>query len=219
MIKITSTIHQLYPSTALGIIEANVSIQKKNNELINKMEEFATQFKSNNAIEAIAQIPAINDTRSAYRAFGKEPARYRVSSEALLRRIVQGKGLYYINNVVDVNNLVSIESGHGICCFDRTKIEGDDILFTIADEGETYKGIGKGELNISKLPVFKDEKGSFGSPTSDSQRTMITDSTSKILFIIVSFSGNRHLDHNCQKAKDYLQTYCNAEITNYYIVG
>lgn len=218
MIKIAKSIQELHPTTSLGVIEAKITYKKNDKALKELMINFSEEFQANNCIENIAQIPTIKATRTAYKAFGKEPARYRVSSEALLRRTVQGKGLYFINNVVDVNNLVSIESGYGICCFDKAKIEGTDIIFTIADEGESYKGIGKGEINISKLPVFKDARGSFGSPTSDSQRTMITETTSEILFIIVSFSGSENLKETCQKAEEYLTRFCNADIVNNYII-
>ncbi|MCF8231187.1 MAG: hypothetical protein K9J27_03280 [Bacteroidales bacterium] len=73
------------------------------------------RLSGSRTIEDIASLQPVKDTRQAYKALGKKPARYRVSSEALHRRIIQGKGLYFINNVVDITNLVSIRSGYGIC--------------------------------------------------------------------------------------------------------
>src|SRR5258707_1760940 len=57
---------------------------------------------------AVLESSAILATRAGYRALGKDPARYRGSAEALLRRIIAGKGMPRINNVVDVINLMSV---------------------------------------------------------------------------------------------------------------
>jgi DNA/RNA-binding domain of Phe-tRNA-synthetase-like protein len=154
-------------------------------------------------LEDIARIPAVYHTREAYKALGKKPARYRVSSEALHRRIVQEKGLYFINNLVDINNLISIRSGFGICLYDREKIEGD-MNFRIARKGETYRGIGKYDLNLENLPVFADDLGPFGSPTSDSERTMITNQTQRISFHIIAFQLDIDLQPWLQQAQELM---------------
>jgi len=133
-----------------------------------------------------------------YRKIGKDPSRYRPSAEALLRRVASGKGLYKINNVVDLLNLVSIDSGFSIGGYNAAKINGD-IQLGIGRKDEPYKGIGRGEINIEFLPIFRDELGAFGSPTSDSVRTSITNECSQFLMIILSFQGN----HELQKAMDF----------------
>lgn len=210
-IKIDQNLTDKHPFVKLASLTAKVKFQNLNIDLKNELQLFATEFLSTHKIEDIAQSPAINDTRKAYRAFGKQPARYRVSSEALLRRIVQGKGLYFINNIVDVNNLVSVKSKHAVCCFDADKIQGE-VSFKIAESGAVYQGIGKGVLNIENLPVFADDLGAFGSPTSDSQRTMVTDKTENILFVIVSFSETDNLEFELKEAQVLLERYCQAEI-------
>jgi DNA/RNA-binding domain of Phe-tRNA-synthetase-like protein len=124
---------------------------------------------------------------------GKDPSRYRPSAEALTRRVVNGKGLYWINNVVDLLYLVSLESGFSIGGYDAEKIEGD-VWFGIGKEDEPYQAIGRGQLNIADLPLFRDNLGAFGSPTSDSLRTMVTAETTEFLMIIIDFSGRQDLD-------------------------
>ena len=79
----------------------------------------------------------MKESRAAYKAFGKDPSRYRVSSEALIRRIGQGKGLYEVNTVVDVNNLISIESGFSVGSYDVSQIS-EELVFRIGQKGETY---------------------------------------------------------------------------------
>src|SRR5256886_14926418 len=124
-------------------------------------------------------------TRAGFRSLGKDPARYRGSAEALLRRLIAGKGMPRINNVVDVINLVSVESRLPIGLYDLAHVEGA-IEFRAGRAGETYKGIGKYDLNLEGLPIFCDAAGPHGSPTSDSERTMVTTATKHILGIIIS---------------------------------
>jgi len=156
----------------------------------------------------LLESPKILSTRAGYKALGKDPARYRGSAEALLRRILNGKGFPQINSVVDIINLVSVESRLPIGLYDLAQVKGD-ILFRAGRAGETYKGIGKYDLNLEDLPVFCDEEGPHGSPTSDSQRTMVTNSTKMVAAILVSFGGAEGLESSCKRMSLLLQK--NAE--------
>src|SRR5450432_811534 len=150
-----------------------------------------------------AQVLAV---RAGYKALGKDPARYRGSAEALLRRVIAGKGLPRINAVVDVINLVSLESRMPIGLYDLAHVDGD-VVFRAGRAGATYKGIGKYDLNLEGLPLFADETGPHGSPTSDSERTMVTPTTESIAAILVSFGGSDGLQATCQRMSDLLQRY------------
>lgn len=154
--------------------------------------------------------PQIAATRSAYKALGKDPARYRGSAEALLRRILAGKGLPQINAIVDIINLVSAESRLPIGLYDRARVTGE-VVFRAGRAGETYKGIGKYDLNLEGLPVFCDTIGPHGSPTSDSERTMVTDQTKQVLAIIVSFAGQEGLENSAQRIVDLLQRFASGQ--------
>ena len=158
----------------------------------------------------ISTMPAIQATRKAYKALGKDPARYRPASEALIRRVVKGKGLYQINNVVDLLNLVSIRSGYSICGYDTSFIQGT-VELGIGEENEPYDGIGRGKLNIQYLPTFRDEMGAFGTPTSDSTRTMIRSTTTNFLMIFLDFEGLSLLQASLDEAVDLLVKYGEEE--------
>lgn len=89
--------------------------------------------------------------RQAYKRLGKDPNRYRPSSEALRRRILRELPLYKVDTLVDLINLVSIRSGYSIGGFDADKIAGGSLVLGVGREGEIYHGIGRGELNIAGL--------------------------------------------------------------------
>jgi DNA/RNA-binding domain of Phe-tRNA-synthetase-like protein len=104
---------------------------------------------------------------------------------------------------VDVINLVSVESRLPVGLYDLAHVSGE-IVFRAGRAGETYRGIGKYDLNLEGLPVFADPLGPFGSATSDSERTMVTSATKAILAILVSFDGPESLNRWTQRMSTLL---------------
>ena len=113
--------------------------------------------------------------------------------------------------MVDLINLVSIHSGYSIGGFDEDKIQGDKLILGVGQEGEVYHGIGRGELNIAGLPVYRDAIGGIGTPTSDEERTKISLETTSLPMIINGYSGKDGLLESGQYALDLLQKYNNAK--------
>lgn len=187
-ISIDPTLLALHAGAALGCIQGKVHVGPSPAGLEAELSEICRAIESTVQIPEIAQKPQIADTRTAYKAFGKDPARYRSSCEAMMRRCVQGKGLYRVNNLVDINNLVSLRSGYSIGLYDTSAIRGP-IVWSVAGPECSYTGIGKEALNLHGLPVLADDDGAFGNPSSDSERTRITEHTTEFLLVVFSFSG------------------------------
>jgi DNA/RNA-binding domain of Phe-tRNA-synthetase-like protein len=219
MIQITidEKLKSICPNLKLGAIECKVKLQKDNPELWIKIDATIGVLEAELTAEKIRELPSIESSKNAYRNIGKDPNRYRLSAEALLRRIVNGKGLYKINNVVDLLNLLSITSGFSIGGYNSDKIEGN-VEFGIGKANEDYEGIGRGKLNIEKLPVFRDNKGAFGSPTSDSLRTQIDDSCENFLMVIISFQAEQELNEAIDLACTLLKEFSDAQNINKQII-
>lgn len=161
-------------------------------------------------LEQINKWLPIQATRQAYKRLGKDPNRYRPSSEALRRRILRGLPLYKVDTLVDLINLVSIRSGYSIGGFDVDKIAGGSLVLGVGREGEIYHGIGRGELNIAGLPVYRDAVGGIGTPTSDEERTKIGLDTTHLLMIINGYSGLEGLEAAGKYAVGLLSKYVSA---------
>lgn len=206
------------PRTALGYLTARVRAGETPPALLAEMksrEETILQLPEPRAVLESSKILA---TRAGYKALGKDPARYRGSAEALLRRILSGKNFPQINSVVDVINLVSVESRLPVGLYDLANVKGD-MIFRAGRAEETYKGIGKYDLNLEGLPVFSDEIGPHGSPTSDSERTMVTQATERVAAIVVSFGGTDGLEPACQRMAVLLQQYAEGQEIHVEIVS
>jgi len=208
-IFIQPALKALVPNLALGCVAACVSVEKHSEALWREIDQRLAHLAATIKPEQTNTLPQIAAMRSAYKALGKDPSRYRGSAEALLRRVLSGKGLYQINSVVDINNLISLESLHPACTYDLEKIT-PPIELRVGRAGESYKGIGKDIVNIESLPVFADNAGPFGSPTSDSERGMVSVETKKVLMVVFSFTGTEGLEPWMQRAGDRLRRYSSS---------
>jgi DNA/RNA-binding domain of Phe-tRNA-synthetase-like protein len=135
-----------------------------------------------------SSLPAVQAARAAYKQLGKDPARYRPAAEALLRRARQGKGIDPIHPVVDVNNVVSLESGISIGSYDLDRLS-PPFAARAGGEGESYEGIGRGALNLAGLPLLADADGPFGCPTSDGVRAAVGAETRRVLMVLYGFAA------------------------------
>ncbi len=197
------------PDVCLSCIECDVVVESFREDLWKYVEAKCKEIYRSLEIENIRHIPAIASSRKAYKACGKDPARYRLSAESLLRRVVKDKGLYQINNVVDLLNLVSISSGFSIGGYDAERIIGK-VVMGIGQKDEPYEGLGRGELNIEGMPVLRDQLGAFGTPTSDSERTGVRLNTHRFLMVIISYDGGYSLHDASQLAMSLLSDFASA---------
>jgi len=195
---IDPALKQKCPRAALGLVTAHIKVEENSPALLDEMRQCESAILKLPEPRAVLDSSKILATRSGYKALGKDPARYRGSAEALIRRILSGKQFPQINTVVDIINLVSVESRLPIGLYDLDHVKGD-ITFRAGRAGETYKGIGKYDLNLEDLAVFSDAEGPHGSPTSDSERTMVTLSTTHVAAIFISFGGPDGLQESCDR--------------------
>lgn len=209
-ILISDEIKNVLPRIRLGCLRAAVEVTASSADLLIQIDETCNYVKDSYPIEEISKIDIISDTKIAYRQLGKDPSRYRPSAEALLRRVIQGKGLYRVNTIVDALNIISIKHGFSIGGYDMNAINGE-ISLGIGKPHEPYQAIGRGLLNIENLPVLRDFKGAFGSPTSDSLRTMISDGTVDYLMVFFDFSGSDKLKDALHDAENIYREYCAAK--------
>ena len=211
IIKISSDFQEGAPQYKGAAVSCRVTNSVSDVKLWKEMELEFFLFHQTTAVEQINKRLPIAATRAAYKAFGKDPNRYRPSAEALCRRIVKEKSLYRIDTLVDLINLVSVHTGYSIGGFDEEKIQGDILELGVGKAGEIFHGIGRGGLNIEGLPVFRDSQGGIGTPTSDEERTKITLGTTRLLTIINGYSGSDGLKDAVSYLNERLCCYAAAE--------
>ena len=177
-----------------------------------EIDHFIDEYRNTYTTDSIKQMPSIEATREAYKRCGKDPSRYRPSGEALVRRTLKGHDLYRVSTLVDLINLASIRYGYSIGGFDADRIEGHVLTLGIGRPGEPYEGIGRGPLNIEGLPVYRDDVGGIGTPTSDNERTKLSLQTTRLLAIVNGYDGNQATTLACaQYIQQLLQKYASSD--------
>lgn len=184
-ITITKELTTILPN--FNIYAFSMDVKVENSKIIeSKIKEVEQDIPLKYTLEDILQIPSIKNARDGYKKLGKDPSRYRLACESLFRRLVKNKGLYFVNNVVDAGNVLSIELAKSTAVLDYDKLKGN-IKIRIGKETDIYYGINRGLINVTNIPLYVDEESPFGSPTSDTMRTSVSENTKKILLMVICF--------------------------------
>lgn len=217
-IIVSDEIETVCPTFVGACVEAQVENTPYCQELWDEIDALGEKYKQTLTTESLKEMSGIAATRRVYRACGKDPSRYRPASEALIRRMLQGKKLYQIDTLVDLVNLASIAYGYSIGGFDADKFEGETLTLGVGKAGEPYEGIGRGMINIEGLPVYRDEKGGVGTPTSDNERTKMELKTTHLVVLINGYDGNeQHVRENAMFIQKLLRKYCKSDGGSYFI--
>jgi len=203
------------PDVKLGVIEGDdVGVCAAGVELARLMDGVCERKRRQFTVESLAEAEPVRAVRAMFRDWGIDPSKYRPSSEALLRRVVQGKGLYRVSNVVDIGNVGSVETGWPYGCYDRERIQ-TPVAFRHGAPGERYEAVGKRVWHLEGRPVLADADGPFGSPISDSTRTMVTESTRQVVIVVYAPLGapDSLLAEAMERAAERLASFAQASIT------
>jgi DNA/RNA-binding domain of Phe-tRNA-synthetase-like protein len=175
---------EVRPLVRLGLVRAEgVAVGPAGPALIEEMDRLAAELAAAHAGGPPSAIPRLAPARALNRAFGVDPTRTRPSSEALLRRILQGRPLPRILNVVDVGTLCALRLLLTLGLYDVARIRGRAALRR-GRPGESFEGIRKDRVNLEGRIVLADAEGPFGNPTSDSLRTSVTEATRSVWMVI-----------------------------------
>lgn len=210
-VTIDEKLFETYSDIRLGLMRFDADVNNSDENFWRYMDtELLPQIRASIEGNQWSEILGIRGSRAAYKAFGRNPGRYRVSSEALLRRVRRGDELYHINSVVDVNNLLSVKSGLSVGSYDVEKLQGSVVLRE-AMPGEGYPGIGKEFLDMENMLVLSDDGGIFGSSMSDSTRAMVTEATKSVLVVVYCFEGDIVLESLLAEGKAAFERFAAAE--------
>ena len=217
-VSVDPALYSVYPQIRLGCLRFTAEVREPDERFWSEMEETCLpQVRAAIDGKGWSEIPGVRGSRLMYKAFGRNPGRYRVSSEALMRRVRRSDPLYRINSVVDVNNLISVRSGLSVGSYDLDKVQGD-IVMRRGAAGETYPGIGKDAIDLENLLVMTDDLGAFGSSMSDSTRSMVTLETRDVLVVLHCFEDDMDLPALLEESRSAFETYADAQNVEMWIV-
>ena len=199
---------------ALGLLEAeNLRMDTVPAGFDEECARICARLEHEHAGRPPADIPGVPEARALFHRLGVDPTKTRPSSEALLRRVVQGKGLPRVNLAVDICNLCSLEHQLPLGLYDREQVKGA-IQARAGREGEGYPGIRKQHVNLAGRLLLADDEGPFGAPTSDSLRTSVGEATTRLLVVVFCpvERADRHLSVMLEHLADLLTRHASARV-------
>jgi DNA/RNA-binding domain of Phe-tRNA-synthetase-like protein len=171
---------------SLSVIHiSHLKLGKSSKEFEEYEQRIFQELQSTMTLDSIKDDTVFRSYRDLYWSHGMDPTKLRVSSEALLRRILRGLNLWRISDLVDVVNLASPYHKLPISLIDDSKRAGD-LVVRNAKNGEIFHRIGGKTISCrGREIVIADEQKivCFGYATHDSERTMVTSNSENVLLI------------------------------------
>ncbi len=201
-------------TVAIGILEAaGVRQDPLSPEFHAERERLEASLLQQHGTRPPADVPGVAETRALFHRLDIDPTKTRPSSEALLRRVLQGKGLPVVLPAVDVCNLCSLESQIPLGLYDRERVKGA-IRVRVGKPGEGYAGIRKQRVNLAGRLMLADESGPFGAPTADSLHTAVTADTARLLVVLFCPTERAAADLSgaMERIADLLGRFCAATV-------
>jgi DNA/RNA-binding domain of Phe-tRNA-synthetase-like protein len=168
-----------------------VQVTSRSDELEAYKEDCFQGLRRELSLQDLKDEPRIRAYRDFFWRVGIDPTKIRPASEALLRRVLQGRDIPRINTLVDSYNLASMETRVALAAFDLSTLKGN-LRMRFATEGEMFQGIGMSDsvaLRGMEIVVEDDDGLVAVYPYRDADRTKVTLGTRDVVVMVCGVPG------------------------------
>lgn len=202
---------------SLGLAEIRDVHQKEAeiSELSKTIADFESEMKRTYNLEAVKDIQKLRAQRDFFWRMGIDPTKVRPASEALLRRILQDKGLPRVSPIVDAYNLASVQTLLTFSAFDLARIE-PPLSVRFSREGEEVRLIGNRRKKLSGKEIVLTDSAKILCVYAhgDVEETKVTDSTADVLLVAYGIPGIsvEELKEGLRAASNYIKRFAGGEV-------
>jgi DNA/RNA-binding domain of Phe-tRNA-synthetase-like protein len=214
--EIESTLKGRFPGlqVVVGCVEG-VKVGSSGADLLEFKEEVLGEVRQKYSLESLKNVAVFRAYRDFFWRVGIDPTKIRPAAEALIRRILAGKPIPIINNVVDSYNLASIKTEVALAAFNRDELRGS-LLMRAALKGERFLGIGMSEpmeLNGGEIVISDQEKLVAIYPYRDAEKSKVSGTTRDLLILVCGVPGidGKLLVDAGKFALDVVTRFCGGE--------
>lgn len=174
---------------AYGLVEG-VAVADRPPELDAAFRSFIAEVRQRYQLDTLRDEPFIRAYRDFFWRMNVDPTKHRPAAEALLRRMLQGKAIPRISNVVDACNLVSAQTRVTLSTFDASRIT-PPLLVRRAESGEEVLLIGNRRKRLGGTELLLCDQGGPIAiyAHSDTERTKVTQQTTALLLVAYGVPG------------------------------
>jgi DNA/RNA-binding domain of Phe-tRNA-synthetase-like protein len=214
--EIEPTLANRFPRlrVVVGYVDG-VRVENSGADLQKFKEEVLTEVRQKYSLESLKDVAIFRAYRDFFWKVGIDPTKIRPAAEALVRRILAGKSIPTINNVVDSYNLASIGTEVALAAFNRDELNGS-LLMRAAEKGERFLGIGMSEpmeLNGGEIVISDEEKLVAVYPYRDADRSRVSGRTRNLTILVCGVPGidEKILADAGKVALDLVMRFCGGE--------
>ena len=176
-----------------------------------------SSVRARHTTQSLREHALLASFRKLFWQFDMDPTKVRVSSEALLRRVLGDENLWRVNSAVDAVNLVSVETGLPISLWDAERVRLP-IEVRAARKGEVFHQRGDGRIACqgTELVVSDAEKIlTLGFASTDSELSAVTADTENAIVAVYGTSAVSHeeLHKAVQRIKELLEQHTRGSVT------
>ena len=192
ILEIEQSLRQRFPGLQVLVEYVDgVNVDDSGAEIQVFKESVCAEVKRKYSLESLKDVSTFRFYRDFFWKVGVDPTKTRPAAEALVRRILAGKLIPKINNVVDSYNLASIKTEVALAAFNRDELKGD-LLMRTAQKGERFLGIGMNqpmELTGVEIVISDGEKLVAVYPYRDADKSKVSAGTKNLLILVCGVPG------------------------------
>jgi len=206
-------LRERFPGLDAHLVEVHgLRVRERDPRMDSFVDALVREFREHLRLESLKDMPTLRAYRDFYWRVGIDPTKIRPASEALLRRVLQGKDFPRINTLVDAYNLASAKTQVAIAAFDLGRLRGD-LTMRLAREGEAFLGIGMDRPVVLKgveVVVEDEEKLVAIYPYRDADATKVTTATTDTCFMTCGVPGIERavLVEAAGTTQEYVERFC-----------
>jgi len=174
----------------VGYIDG-VRVESGSAELLGLKDGICEEVKRKYTLESLRGVSVFRLYRDFFWKVGIDPTKIRPAAEALVRRILTGKPLPMINNVVDSYNIASIKTEVALAAFNLDELKGN-LLMRTAESGEMFRGIGMNEpmeLKGIEVVISDEEKLVAVYPYRDAEKSKVSTGARNLTILVCGVPG------------------------------
>lgn len=193
--EVDGALFQAVPTLCFGIVAATGISAPRDADVLRARFDAACRENIERRAPRIKDDPAVVPYRDAMRTLGINPNRFPPSLEALLTRLVKGKGMPHISPLVDAVNAVSLTCDVPLGAHDAATLTDGTLSVRPARAGDTFVPFGSdtvetpdpGEIVYVSGSVVRTRRFIWR----QSECGKMTPATTQALFPIDGFVGTR----------------------------
>ncbi len=197
---------------ACEVLINGIEVKKSGGEFEEFEKEKFEELRKNYTLEALKDNPLIRCYRDFYWRIGIDPTKQRPSAEALVRRVLAGRDIPSINNLVYSYNLASILTLVPMGAYDAAKLKGELGIRYSNEEG--FTGIGGVSYKTNNEIVIADEEKLLCIyPYRDSELTKVTEATGSVIIVLCGVKGvsQGYLEDSARVTLELVTRFCGGE--------